>query len=318
MKRFDVTALGELLIDFTENGKSSQGNIMMEANPGGAPCNVLAMLTKLGKKTAFIGKVGDDYLGHHLQQVVDSLGINTDNLLFDKDVHTTLAFVHTFEDGDRDFSFYRNPGADMNLTASEVNESIIADSKIFHFGTLSMTDPEVRKATEHAVEIAEKNKCHISFDPNLRPPLWKNPKDAKECFDYGMTHCDVLKISDNEIIWFTGLEDFDEGVKFLKEKYNIPLILLSKGKSGSAAYYKDIKVERPAYMEVKTIETTGAGDTFFGSVLNYILEKGLENLTEENLTEMLDFANAAAALITTRKGALKVMPSLEEIKALIQ
>ena len=181
-----------------------------------------------------------------------------------------------------------------------------------------MTDPEVRKATEHAVEIAEKNKCLISFDPNLRPPLWKNPKDAKECFDYGMTHCDVLKISDNEIIWFTGLEDFDEGVKFLKEKYNIPLILLSKGKSGSAAYYKDIKVERPAYMEVKTIETTGAGDTFFGSVLNYILEKGLENLTEENLTEMLDFANAAAALITTRKGALKVMPSLEEIKALIQ
>ena len=220
MKRFDVTALGELLIDFTENGKSGQGNIMMEANPGGAPCNVLAMLTKLGKKTAFIGKVGDDYLGHHLQQVVDSLGINTDNLLFDKDVHTTLAFVHTFEDGDRDFSFYRNPGADMNLTASEVNESIIADSKIFHFGTLSMTDPEVRKATEHAVEIAEKNKCLISFDPNLRPPLWKNSKDAKECFDYGMTHCDVLKISDNEIIWFTGLEDFDKGVKFLKIQYS--------------------------------------------------------------------------------------------------
>lgn len=318
MKRFDVTALGELLIDFTENGKSSQGNIMMEANPGGAPCNVLAILTKLGKKTAFIGKVGDDYLGHHLQQVVEKLGINTENLLFDKDVHTTLAFVHTFEDGDRDFSFYRNPGADMNLRDSEINEAIIADSKIFHFGTLSMTDPDVRKATEKAVEIAEKNNCLISFDPNLRPPLWKNPEDAKECFDYGMSHCKILKISDNEITWFTGLEDFDEGVKVLKEKYNIPLILLSKGKSGSAAYYKDIKVERPAYMEVKTIETTGAGDTFFGSVLNYILEKGLENLTEENLTEMLDFANAAAALITTRKGALKVMPSLEEIKDLIQ
>ena len=156
MKRFDVTALGELLIDFTENGKSSQGNIMMEANPGGAPCNVLAILTKLNKKTAFIGKVGDDYLGHHLQQVVEKLGINTENLLFDKEVHTTLAFVHTFEDGDRDFSFYRNPGADMNLRASEINEAIIADSKIFHFGTLSMTDPEVRKATEKAVDIAEK------------------------------------------------------------------------------------------------------------------------------------------------------------------
>ena len=318
MKRFDVTALGELLIDFTENGKSGQGNIMMEANPGGAPCNVLAMLTKLGKKTAFIGKVGDDYLGHHLQQVVDSLGINTDNLLFDKDVHTTLAFVHTFEDGDRDFSFYRNPGADMNLRASEINEAIIADSKIFHFGTLSMTDPEVRKATEKAVEIAEKNNCLISFDPNLRPPLWKNPEDAKECFDYGMSHCKILKISDNEITWFTGINDFDKAVKFLKDKYNIPLILLSKGKNGSAAYYKDIKVERPACLKVKTIETTGAGDTFLGSVLNYILEHGLENLTEDNLTQMLDFANAAAGIITTRKGALKVMPSLEEINSLIQ
>ena len=318
MKRFDVTALGELLIDFTENGKSSQGNIMMEANPGGAPCNVLAILTKLGKKTAFIGKVGDDYLGHHLQQVVEKLGINTENLLFDKEVHTTLAFVHTFEDGDRDFSFYRNPGADMNLRASEINEAIIADSKIFHFGTLSMTDPDVRKATEKAVEIAEKNNCLISFDPNLRPPLWKNPEDAKECFDYGMAHCKILKISDNEITWFTGIDDFDKAVKFLKDKYNIPLILLSKGKNGSAAYYKDIKVERPACLKVKTIETTGAGDTFFGSVLNYILEHGLENLTEDNLTQMLDFANAAAGIITTRKGALKVMPSLEEINNLIQ
>ena len=318
MKRFDVTALGELLIDFTENGKSSQGNIMMEANPGGAPCNVLAILTKLGKKTAFIGKVGDDYLGHHLQQVVEKLGINTENLLFDKEVHTTLAFVHTFEDGDRDFSFYRNPGADMNLRASEINEAIIADSKIFHFGTLSMTDPDVRKATEKAVEIAEKNNCLISFDPNLRPPLWKNPEDAKECFDYGMSHCKILKISDNEITWFTGIDDFDKAVKFLKDKYKIPLILLSKGKSGSAAYYKDIKVERPACLKVKTIETTGAGDTFFGSVLNYILEHGLGNLTEDNLTKMLDFANAAAGIITTRKGALKVMPSLEEINSLIQ
>ena len=206
----------------------------------------------------------------------------------------------------------------MNLRASEINEAIIADSKIFHFGTLSMTDPEVRKATEKAVEIAEKNSCLISFDPNLRPPLWKNPEDAKECFDYGMSHCKILKISDNEITWFTGINDFDKAVKFLKDKYNIPLILLSKGKSGSAAYYKDIKVERPACLKVKTIETTGAGDTFFGSVLNYILEHGLENLTEDNLTQMLDFANAAAGIITTRKGALKVMPSLEEINSLIQ
>lgn len=318
MKKYDVTALGELLIDFTENGLSAQGNIMMEANPGGAPCNVLAMLTKLGKKTAFIGKVGDDYLGHHLAEVAEIAGIDLRNLLFDKDVHTTLAFVHTFEGGDRDFSFYRNPGADMMLKASEIDDSLIVDSKIFHFGTLSMTNPEVKKATEHAVETAKANGCLITFDPNLRPPLWTELEDAKACFDYGMKNCDVLKISDNEIQWYTGEEDFDAGIKKLKDKYDIPLILLSKGKDGSCAYYNDLKVERPAFMGVKTIETTGAGDTFFACVINYVLEHGLENLTSENLAEMLEFANAAAAIITTRKGALKVMPEKTEVEALLK
>ena len=316
-KKFDVTALGELLIDFTQNGLSSQGNFLFEANPGGAPCNVLAMLTKLGKKTAFMGKVGNDFLGKHLKSVVEEVGINTENLLYDDEIHTTLAFVHTYEDGDRDFSFYRNPGADVALTAEEVNEEIIKATKLFHFGSLSMTHDDVREATQKALKGAKENGCLISFDPNLREPLWKTLDEAKEQIQYGMGFCDVLKISDNEIQWFTGKEDFDEGIQVLREAYNIPLILLSMGKDGSRAYYKDLRVEVKPFLQKNTIETTGAGDTFCACVLNYVLEHGLEDLTEENLTEMLTFANGAASLITTKKGALRVMPEKAEVEEMI-
>ena len=172
MKTFDVVALGELLVDFTENGLSAQGNPLLEANPGGAPCNVLSMLQNLGKKTAFIGKVGADALGQMLIQAVRNQGINTDNLLVDDTVHTTLAFVHTDKDSDRSFSFYRNPGADMMLRWDEVHEDMLADTKIFHFGTLSMTDEHIEKVTKKAVEKAKSEDVLISFDPNLRPPLW--------------------------------------------------------------------------------------------------------------------------------------------------
>ena len=309
MKQFDVTALGELLIDFTENGLS---------NPGGAVCNVLAMLTKLGKKTAYIGKVGDDFLGRHLKEVVETVGIDTRNLLLDDQVHTTLAFVHTYPDGDRDFSFYRNPGADMNLRAEEVNEELIAQSKVFHFGSLSMTHPGVREATKKALRIAKEQGCLISYDPNLRPPLWNTLEEAKEQIAFGMTQCDIMKISDNEIQWFTGEEDFDAGIRILQETYHIPLILLSMGRDGSRAYYRDLRVEAAPFLQKNTIETTGAGDTFCACVINYVLEHGLEDLREEDLHEMLRYANAAASLITTRKGALRVMPQPEDVERLLQ
>ena len=318
MKQFDVTALGELLIDFTENGLSNQGNYLLEANPGGAVCNVLAMLTKLGKKTAYIGKVGDDFLGRHLKEVVETVGIDTRNLLLDDQVHTTLAFVHTYPDGDRDFSFYRNPGADMNLRAEEVNEELIAQSRIFHFGSLSMTHPGVREATKKALRIAKEQGCLISYDPNLRPPLWNTLEEAKEQIAFGMTQCDIMKISDNEIQWFTGEEDFDAGIRILQETYHIPLILLSMGRDGSRAYYRDLRVEAAPFLQKNTIETTGAGDTFCACVINYVLEHGLEDLREEDLHEMLRYANAAASLITTRKGALRVMPQPEDVERLLQ
>lgn len=314
MKNFDVTALGELLIDFTENGISSQGNPLFEANPGGAPCNVLALLAKLGHKTAFIGKVGKDFFGTQLKDAIQEVGICADYLCMDTEVHTTLALVHTFPDGDRDFSFYRNPGADMMLTADEVPEDLITGSRIFHFGTLSMTHEGVRTATKKALDIAKENHVTISFDPNLRPPLWNSLDEAKEQVLYGLGYCDVLKISDNEIEWLTGEEDYTNGVSWIKERFpGIKLILVSMGKGGSRAYYGDMLVEAAACINEKTIETTGAGDTFCGCVLHYLLEHGLEGLTEENLKEMLRFANSAASLITTKKGALRVMPEREEI-----
>ena len=316
MKKYHVTALGELLIDFTENGLSSQGNFLLEANPGGAPCNVLAMLSKLGRKTAFIGKVGNDFLGRHLKTVVEEAGIDTRNLLLDEKIHTTLAFVHTAQDGDRDFSFYRDPGADMNLKASEVSETLIAQSEVFHFGSLSMTHPSVREATVKALQTAKDNGCMITYDPNLRPPLWESLEQAKEQIGFGMQWCHVLKIADNELQWFTGTTDYDEGIRRLQRTYQIPLILLTLGKEGSRAYYRDMKVEAKPFLLENTIETTGAGDTFCACVIHYLLKRGLENLTREELGEMLTFANAAAALITTRKGALRVMPERAEIEAL--
>lgn len=312
-KIFDVTALGELLIDFTENGESSQGNPLMEVNPGGAPCNVLAMLQKLGKKTAFIGKVGADMFGNQLKKAVEEVGIDTRNLIMDKKHHTTLAFVHTYPDGDRDFSFYRDPGADMMLTKEEVQKELIQSSRIFHFGTLSSTHEGVREATRHAIELAKEAGCIITFDPNLRPPLWGSLEDARKEIEYGMTKCDVLKISDNEVEFLFDTTDYDKGAALIREKYNIPLVLITMGKDGSRAYYKDMRVEVAPFLQENTIETTGAGDTFCASSLNYVLEHGLEDLTEENLKELLTFANAAASLITTRKGALRVMPSKEEV-----
>lgn len=318
MKTYDVVALGELLVDFTENGVSPQGNLLLEANPGGAPCNVLAMLNKLGKKTAFIGKVGKDSFGEMLAQAVRESGTDISNLILDEKVPTTLAFVHTMPDGDRDFSFYRNPGADMMLKKEEVREDVIKGGRIFHFGTLSSTHEGVREATRYAIALAEENGLLISFDPNLREPLWSSLEDARREIEYGLSKCDILKISDNELEFMTGTGDYTEGVKILREKYDISLIFLTLGKAGSRAYYKDMMAEAKPFLQDNTIETTGAGDTFEGCALSYILEHGLETLTEENLKELLTFANAGASIITTRKGALKVMPEAEEIERLVK
>ena len=317
-KMYDVVALGELLIDFTQNGISDQGNPVFEANPGGAPCNVLAMLKKLDKNCAFIGKVGDDMFGRSLRDTVSDIGIDTSSLLLDQSVNTTLAFVRTFENGDRDFSFYRNPGADMMLTADEIPEDMLANTRIFHFGTLSMTHDAVREATKKAVRIAKENGAMISFDPNLRPPLWSSLEAAREQIEWGLSQCDILKIADNEIEFISGSSDFDEGAAYLKKNFpNIRLLNVTAGPDGSYSYYGDKKVFVPAFKLGGTIETTGAGDTFCACAQAFALDKGLDDLTDDDLTAMLRFANAAAYIVTTKKGAIRAMPDRADVEKIL-
>ena len=234
-KVYDVIALGELLIDFTENGVSGQGNPLLEANPGGAPCNVLAMLQKLGKRTAFLGKVGADSFGEMLRERAAGLGIDVSGLVTDPHVPTTLAFVHTAPDGDRSFSFYRDPGADVMLAPEDVDEEKICRARIFHFGSLSMTAEPALSATRKAVKSARAAGVRISFDPNYRPLLWDSEDLARERIAWGLAHCDILKISDDEIALMTGCTDVEEGAARLQAEYAIPLVFATMGKDGSLA-----------------------------------------------------------------------------------
>ena len=316
--QFDVVALGELLIDFTENGKSAQGNPLFEANPGGAPCNVLSMLKKLGRDCAFISKLGDDMFGRMLCGTAEDVGIDTRALILDPAAHTTLAFVHTAENGDRDVSFYRDPGADMLLREDEIPEDLIRSAKIFHFGTLSMTHEGVRAATKKAVAIAKDAGAIISFDPNLRPPLWASLDEAKEQIAWGLGQCDVLKIADNELEFMTGETDFEKGAAILQRDYpNIRVLNVTAGPDGSYSFHEGKMVFVDSFRLGGTIETTGAGDTFCACVLHYVLKNGVSGLTEDQMRGMLRYANAAAYLVTTKKGAIRSMPEPEDVEKIL-
>ena len=318
MKKYDVTALGELLIDFTYTGTSDQGNSLLEANPGGAPCNVLAMLNQCGRTTNFIGKVGKDQFGDLLRDTLANLKIGMDGLCFDEEVNTTLAFVKTFENGDRDFAFYPNPGADMMLNETQVEEEQVKNSHIFHFGTLSMTAEGVCRATEKAVNAAKEAGVLISFDPNLRIPLWKDLQTAKEKMEYGLSQADVCKISEEEVEFLTGEKEIEKGAQILRDRFPVKLLLVTAGAKGSYAFYKDMIVYQPSFKLGGTIETTGAGDTFCGSILHNLLERNIGELTEDDLKQMLIFANAAAYLVTTKKGAIRSMPTIDEVWKMIE
>ena len=318
-KEFDVVALGELLVDFTQNGLSEQGNTLFEANPGGAPANVLAMLRKLGKSCAFIGKVGKDSFGDMLARTVADAGIDIRGLMRDPVIPTTLAVVHTFPNGDRDFSFYRKPGADIMLRIEELDEDMLRACRIFHFGTLSLTDEPCKSATKRAYDLAKASGALISFDPNLRPPLWPDEKSAKAAIEWGLARCDILKISDNEIEFMTDEKDFDKGAAILQARYpQIRLLNVTAGADGSFSYYGKKHVFVPACKLGGVIETTGAGDTFCASVLNFVLERGLDGLSEDDLTAMLRFANTAAYIVTTKKGAIRSMPARAQVEELLK
>ena len=311
---FDVVALGELLIDFTQNGVSGQGNSLFEANPGGAPCNVLAMLAKLGKKTAFIGKVGDDFFGRMLSETIKEVGIDDRNLVYDDKIHTTLALVHTFPDGDRDFSFYRNPGADMMLQKEEVDMELAADTKIFHFGTLSMTHEGVRAATMAAVAEAKQKGALISFDPNLRPPLWKDLAEAKEQLLWGLGQADVVKISEEEVRFLFGLEP-EVGAEHICHTFPVKLVFVTCGADG--CYFKNSRAagREPALPGLRIADTTGAGDIFGGSAVWKLLRYGVspEELGEDELRDIVSFACAAAGLSATRPGGISSIPEYDEV-----
>ena len=315
---FDVIALGELLVDFTQTGVSAQGNPLFEANPGGAPANVLAMLSKLGKKCAFVGKVGRDGFGDMLADTLAGCGIETCSLLRDEHVPTTLAMVRTLPGGDRDFSFYRKPGADIMLSADELDVSLLRHCRIFHFGSLSLTDEPCRTATRRALAMARDGGALISFDPNLRLPLWNTPNDAREQILWGLQRCHILKIADNELLFMTGEADFDQGAALLHQRFpNIRLLNVTAGAQGSYSYYDGLFVFEPACTLGGVIETTGAGDTFCASVLNYVLEHGLDALSGDDLHAMLRFANTAAYIVTTRRGAIPAMPERQQVEALL-
>ena len=310
MKRYDAVALGELLIDFTNEGSGTMGNPLFEANPGGAPCNVLSMLSKLHRKTAFIGRVGNDMFGRQLKETLDLVNIDPVGLSFDDKVRTTLAFVSMTKDNDREFSFYRDPGADMMLSKEDVPLSLLKDTRLFHFGTLSMSSSLSKEATTTAVSHAREAGALISFDPNIRQALWEDKEMLRSAITYGLSVSDILKFSDDEIVWYTGEEDIDKAAEALKKETGAKLILLTLGKNGSVAYYNDSRVFSKAITCDEVIDATGAGDCFFGCCLDIVLEYGIDGLDDDRLLRMLSFANKAASIVITRKGALLSMPDV--------
>ncbi len=311
---YDIVALGELLIDFTPAGISESGNPLFERNPGGAPANVLSAVSKLGGKGAFIGKVGEDQFGYFLKSILDDHGIETKGLKFSETVNTTLAFVHLDKHGDRSFSFYRNPGADMTLSMEDLDYNLIDETKIFHFGSLSMTDEPSRSATKAALEYAKKSGKIITYDPNWRPALWESDRAAKEGMQFGLQYADILKVSEEELVFLTGTRDVSEGSRQLAST-GAKLIVVTLGPKG-CFYHSPAGSGYLSTYDTKIIDTTGAGDSFFGALIYQISRYAgkVEEIKADEIRAMIDFSNAAGALCASQKGAINVMPSFEKIK----
>lgn len=313
---FDLVAVGELLIDFTPEGAINHSKPLFSQNPGGAPANVLAAAATLGARTALISRVGKDAFGRFLIQSLQGRSIDTTHISQDPTVPTTLAFVHLDEQGDRSFSFYRNPGADIMLSPNHIPENLIQNSHIFHFGSVSMSDEPSRSATLHAVQLAAAHGCLISYDPNYRTSLWSSADTAIEEMKRPLPMVDILKVSEEELPLLTGTSDFVLGSSMLSNM-GISLVLISLGAKGAFYRLGDLYGTLPAY-DVKTVDTTGAGDSFLGAILWQLKGMTLSQIKAMSRSEIetiVDFANAAGALTTTRKGAISIMPSLDEINA---
>ena len=309
----DVVALGELLIDFAAKSADAAGYPTMAANPGGAPGNFLAALNAYGRKTAFLGKVGDDTFGHLLLGTLSRAGIETKGILVDDHFFTTLAFVTFDESGDRSFSFARKPGADTQLSWEEIDKSLIDEARVFHFGTLSLTDEPVRTATQKAVAYAKEHGKLITCDPNLRLPLWHNEEAAKEQMLWSLHQADVVKISDNEVEFLWNCTP-EEGAEKLLTEFGVGLAMVTLGPDGCLLKTKNASF-RAACPKVHPIDTTGAGDIFGGSAVSRLLEleKPIDALTEADLAYIGCFAATAASLSTEASGGIPSIPEKEAV-----
>ena len=310
----DVTALGELLIDFTMVSADGEGYPTMAAHPGGAPANFLAALAKYGKRTALLGKVGTDTFGRLLRGTLEGAGIETRGLVAADDVFTTLAFVTLDASGDREFSFSRKPGADTCIRFEELDLSLIDEARAFHFGTLSLTDEPARSTTQQAVAYAKAHGKLITYDPNLRKPLWKSLDEAKEQMLWGLSQADVVKISDEEVEFLFGLNPQDGAAHILKE-FGVKLVFVTCGPDG--CFFKNARAcgQVPGMSGIKTVDTTGAGDIFGGSAVYRLLETGKapETLEEKELREIVSFACTAAGLSTTKHGGIQSVPEIDDV-----
>ncbi|WP_141501061.1 PfkB family carbohydrate kinase [Paenibacillus luteus] len=315
----DVIAIGEVLIDFTPAGRSAGGNEQFECNPGGAPANVVAALSRLGSRTALISKVGEDQFGSLLHRTLQSSGVDVSEVSFTNEVSTTLAFVHLDDKGDRSFSFFRKPGADTFLDPTDVPLDRIESCKALHYGSLSMTHEPARSATRTAVLKAKESGVLLSFDPNIRFSLWESTEEARQNIYWGMNYADILKISEEELSFITGTNDVEKGSMELAQQFDIKLVVVTLAEKG--CYYRMGGLDGYVQgFEVNVIDTTGAGDAFLGCLLYKILENesSLHDLTDQQMISMLTFANAGGALVTTRKGALESMPTTDEINQKIE
>lgn len=310
---FDVTALGELLVDFTYHGKSENDMRLFEQNPGGAPANVVCALANLGLKTSFIGKVGKDMHGDFLRLALEERGVNTSGLISAEDVFTTLAFVELSETGERKFSFARKPGADICLSSSEVRHELLNNCKVFHFGSLSLTDEPARSATVDAIHAARKAGVIISYDPNYRAPLWESEDEAvrRMCSVLGLV--DIMKISDEETMLITGKASPEAAAEFLFDA-GISCVVVTLGKNGAYATVKGSAVQVPV-PDVQVVDTTGAGDAFWGGFLYKLAQSGLrpDQLRETEVKEFTVFANAVASLCVQKRGGIPAMPFMNEV-----
>ena len=315
----DVVALGELLIDFACVSTDAEGYPTMAAHPGGAPANFLAALAKFGASTALLGKIGTDAFGKLLTGTLQAAGIETRGLVSTDDVFTTLAFVTLDETGNREFSFSRKPGADTCLTFEELDPSLIDEAKVFHFGTLSLTDEPARATTQKAVAYAKKNGKLITYDPNLRKPLWKSLDTAKEQILWGLQYADVVKISDEEVDFLWGLSP-EKGAAYILENFDVKLVFVTCGAAG--CFYKNANAEGMVFSPkgIKVIDTTGAGDIFGGSAVWQLLRlnKAPETLSDAELRSVVTFACTSASLSTTKHGGISSVPEKESVLAFLR